>query len=313
MGIGPLVSNTMPHSWVSLKFAELAEHLDGAVEWLARMGVDVTKSRLGRYRRDMLELSAAAESKDIDRLKVLYESALTPLFEANEIVGIYDAFAGSAHENYVRDRIQALSSGPISYTDEDTSASNRARNLAFELQMAARLLAAGLSLEEKIRSDITTRVGTRVVLLECKRPHSEAGVERSVMDAKHQLKQHCDGVDGSQRLGVVAVDLTRLTNPDFELLRGITTTEGAEFLAGYLRNYHDTHKRLWARLHGTKAIGVILRLSVLAHFSDDRSLTYCQQYAIAARPGVRSLEESTLRQLSNAMESATGWDASLRA
>jgi hypothetical protein len=293
----------MPSNWATVGFLQIAAQMDGAVSWLRGLGIDVTNSRVGHYRRVMERLAVADERRDATELRALFPMVVDPLFEANEIGSIYAAFGSGVHDDYVRARITALRSGPLRYTDE-VGSNTCARDLAFELLLAARLVSGGLQLDPAIASDIAVHAAPRRLIFECKRPGSEERVERRVREAKNQIHAKCDAGGRLGSLGVIAVDLTKLVNPEFQLLTGITKAAGTRALGDYLEHYWRAHSRLWGAVESRKVVGVILRLSVMAHFTDDTGLAYCQQYALAEMPGAKEAARRSLRALGEAMNTA---------
>ena len=70
---------------------------------------------------------------------------MVPLFEAEELADIHQWLCGPEHDGYSRERMRTVASGPSSYTDENTSSGSRARNTAFELAVAARIVGGDFS------------------------------------------------------------------------------------------------------------------------------------------------------------------------
>ena len=76
-------------------------------------------------------------------------------------------------------------------------------------------------------SDVAVQVATQTVVVECKRPQSEGALERNVDDARHQLQNHYKSAKRPDCVGVIAVDLTKILNPNLDLLRGFPEAECA--------------------------------------------------------------------------------------
>ena len=301
----------MPGDWSSIEFSELADRLSDAIAWLRGFGVEVDRARLGSYRRSMAELADASARGDRQALRAMFPTFASDLFEANEIATIHAAFRDGRHDEFVRDRLEAFASGSERYTDEGAAAGNRPRNLAFELLIGGRLIASGLTLKAAAGPDVATSVGCQQVLFECKRPQTDAKVERRATEARDQLRKHCRA-SYLPAIGIVALDLTKLTNPEFALLTGKTRAEGTRLLIEFLTEYFRERNALWARVADRRVVGVFLRVSILARFTDDKSLTYCQQYLLVGFDAARPLGRLTLRRLGTALESGGARDAAMQ-
>jgi hypothetical protein len=312
MTLRPAWDEQMVGQWSSLRFSDLADRLSSARLWLRGFGVEVQGARLGAYRKAMDDLVMAVASKDRDRLRALFPIVANDLFEANEIATIYAAYADGRHDDFVRERLKALAGGPLRYVEEDAhSSSNLPRNLAFELLVGARLIASGIQLEAAAGADVAALVGYQRLIFECKRPQTEKRVERRVVEARNQLRERCQPHLSPLTVGVIAVDVTKLTNPDFSLLYGVTSAEGTRMLSAYLKGFYEERQRLWARAASRKIVALFLRVSILARFSDDTGLTYCQQYLLVGLSTARPLARQTLGTLSAALGAGAEHDASI--
>jgi hypothetical protein len=276
----------MASSISTVAFSELAANLQKVAAWLGDLGIDERRTRLGDYRRVMQQLADAHAHGDKDALRAMWPSSMVPLFEAEELVGIHQWLSGPQHNGYVRDRIRIVASGPPSYTDENTSSGNRARNTAFELAIAARIVGGGLQLDHSVPSDVAVRVAAYTVVVECKRPQSEDSLERNVDDARHQLRNRYKSANRSGCVGIIAVDLTKILNPNHNLLRGVPEAEIGEVLSGALEDYSREHERVWQKNRDRQTAAVLLRLNVMAQLADETGLTSCQQVLVSFLPDI---------------------------
>ena len=276
----------MASSISTVAFSELAASLQKVAAWLGHLGIDEPRTRLGHYRRVMQQLADAHAHGEKDALRALWPSSMVPLFESEELVGIHQWLSGSEHDGYVRERMRIVASGPSSYTDENTSSGNRARNTAFELAVAARIVGGGLQLDRSVPSDVAVRVATRTVVIECKRPQSEGALERNVDDARRQLRRRYKSAKRPGCVGVVAVDLTKILNPNHDLLRGFPVAQIGEVLGGTLEDYSREHERVWQKNRDQQTAAVLLRLNAMAQLANDPGLTSCQQVLVSFLPDI---------------------------
>jgi|SRR5580658_133747 hypothetical protein len=296
----------MVGKWSSVGFSDLADRLNEAVSWLGRFGIQVERGRLGAYRKAINELVTLVAKKSSERRPALFPKSANDLFEANEIATIHAAFADGRHDDFVRERLQAFAGGPLRYVDEDpSSSSNRPRDLAFELLVGARLIASGLQLEAAGLADVSATVGLQRLIFECKRPQSEKRIERRAIEARDQLLERCR--DASS-VGVIAIDTTKLTNPDFRVLTGVSSVEGTRRLGAHLADFYRQRLHLWQRVASRRVVALLLRVSILAHFSKDKSLSYCQQYLLVGLSTGGPVTRETLERLSTALDTGADQD-----
>jgi hypothetical protein len=136
---------------------------------------------------------------EIDRNSV----ALT---ESEELVGALPYLQSISLER-ASSKFQALLQGPELPSDEDAN-SNYARNTMFELNLAARLTRAGLSVEPTGDADLEFMSDGIRWFGECKRPYRIETVESNVRDACRQLGQRLSASRLEAR-GLIAISLSR--------------------------------------------------------------------------------------------------------
>jgi hypothetical protein len=260
-------------------------------------------------------LAALEESRalnDVERLKALFPTALTPLFEANDLVTIHRGLRDAGLESYIKTRMQKIVSGPRTYIDEDPAkGSNEARNVTFELMVAERLHTGGLVLDPTLRADVAVKVGNRRALIECKRPQSERQVAQRVVEARDQLKRSYQSALRPGCYGLIAIDLTKLSNPDFGIMTGVKPGEVGMVMTKHIDDFYHENSSVWARVQQAKTAGVVFRLSVLAHLGDDTVLTWCQQYAMVVFPERDPAARSVAEAIEAALRSATAREGTL--
>lgn len=264
-------------------YEELAVDLECAIEWIERFEIVVDRTRVGRYRRLLAEVVELQDSGDASQENSRFHQYVNALFALHELALVHRSFVDRGHDDFVRGRMGSVTAGPISYTEEvPSSSSNLARNIEFELILAGHCVSGGLQLTPSLVSDVTLQVADRVVLLECKRPQSQKGLVRAISDAKDQLMRSYFSLAGHSFRGVVAIDVTKVVNPSFEILRASTLEEVNLRMVKALVNLLTRNNRTLQRLFYRKTLGLILRFSAMAEVGlNETNLMYCQHYAVA--------------------------------
>lgn len=175
-------------------YSEIAADLRNLVDRLRTIGIDLDRGRVRRYLQILESRNGTADERITAATEAtcLAEIAALPL-EALEPV---------------RHRLGELCAGPFA---PDPNHADQGRDLAFELQVAAKLLEASDQVSLSNPADVTLTRGDRQMLVECKRPTSRPALGRAIVKAYRQLSEHRrSGVRG---FGAIAIDSSMIVNP----------------------------------------------------------------------------------------------------
>ncbi|HEY7641720.1 MAG TPA: hypothetical protein VH814_18460 [Steroidobacteraceae bacterium] len=231
----------------------------------------------------------------------------TTLYEAHEIVSIHRALGGGEFDAAIADRIRRISDGPISYTAEKaTSSSNAARNFAFELLVAERLVSGGSKPLFPHYADVGALASNMQLAIQCKRVWSsdEQAIGRNFRNAEKDLKP----AKKVGARGIVALDISRALNPDFTIPRLADQAAIRDALVGVLEDFIDDNAQM-LRDAKAKTIGLLTRVSMMVEQVEPRSsYMYCQQYALTPVPSVSASERQALDEFGVVLQAAASGD-----
>jgi hypothetical protein len=195
---------------------EIATDYDAAVQWVREVGFPVQQGRIAEYRKVIVALSADGWGNLSDPTH--RDRVCTALIEIRELISIFRGVSGI-------DRADAVSGlkhyvkGPFLPTEEDPkTASNRARNIGFELYLNALFAYAGFHPEYGSRADLTFSYSGRRYYVEAKRPLSATAAQTAIRVAKRQLGERLARAGSEQAHGVIALDLTKVINPENKVM-----------------------------------------------------------------------------------------------
>ena len=181
------------------------------IEWLGSLGVPrLDPTRLGSCRR---ALAAAAEAEANRSMFELLQRSdpralMETLFEAIEWSGIYRTF-GTRSDPLLTKKLRRFVKGPPRQREERTdTSSNTARDIGFELTIAAQLAAGGLEPDFGSEADVSVRIEKTPLLIECKRPQSPARIEDLLKEARHQLRGRYANEPSAR--GLTAISFSKL-------------------------------------------------------------------------------------------------------
>src|SRR5262245_5791881 len=103
----------------------------------------------------------------------------TPSPSLSQLLGELLPFLRSCPRDIVAPKLKVVLHGPA-FPSAESSTSNHARNVMFELTMGYRLWRADLSPQLGEHPDLTCTVDGTPVLVECKRPLSDKTVEKRI-------------------------------------------------------------------------------------------------------------------------------------
>lgn len=274
-------------------FNEVNEAVQKAVDWLSNIGIDVTRTRMGEYRKNITLLVDLLKKDNRDDLNRLYPTMVNSLYEANEWINIYRGLEKVKSENLVA-KLEELLKGPEWFIDENiSSSSNRSRNTAFELIITSRIAARGIQPDFATLSDLAFSLNAKKLIVECKRPQSASAVEKNIKTASKQLKRRFQTSIKRNLRGIVAIDISKVGNPSFKMLEVENTASLYLHLSQSITSFIDSFGYLWNDNKHKKIIGMLVRFTGMALLKDMNMLTYFQQWGLDPLPKVGSADHDT--------------------
>lgn len=269
------------------------------------LGHDVDRSRFITYQRVVAELIGALQTAGQAGARTAFnrhpELSLFALTESAEFADVMEFVQQYGATDVLR-TLRRVLDGPDLPIDEDQH-SNEGRNRLFELVVATKLWKAGLRPRLGDRPDLTCEVRGKLFYVECKRPLSKRGAQRSIGRARKMLSDELKPANGPA-LGVIALSLSKLLNPGDQLLVYRGEERGKEQLsraleatAASVRSWEGLPSEivgmLWHAI--TPAVDESLPLFTVAQFMTVHSLA----------PGY-SLEEQWFKLLYDALARVWG-------
>ncbi|MBI3223359.1 MAG: hypothetical protein HYZ46_09955 [Nitrosomonadales bacterium] len=271
----------MAGAFLSTSYELFAADLERALAWMQSLGIVYERTRIGEYKRAIDTLINIYETDDEKRIQNEFSRIVTAAFEANDLIAIHKGLACS-FDAELRSHIGRYVKGPSNYTQEITAtSSNAARNIGFELLVMTKLVSAGIDINFEIKTDVAAHFDNRSIIFECKRPQSLGKLGENVKDAFRQLETKYRNPVHVRHRGIVAIDISKLINPNFLLYEAQDENSLDAGLSKLVDNFIIEHNHLWQTGRNKKTIAVLLRLSLMG-INNERGnmLTYCQQFGL---------------------------------
>lgn len=291
-----------------VRFQEVLERLDRAFDFCRSLGlIDlVQRGRFAGHRRRIQELISLISGGDVtnlppaslERLREGQVHFATALVEALEFVDALEQLH-SLNPGPLKRKLKIVLTGPLLQADENASSTNAARNTLFELYLASRIAAGGLTVELGDHPDLRCPMGVAEILIECKRPFAATGVDRALKQAHDQLKRQIPSRPAGA-FGLIAVSVARALNPGDALLSYYDEHRASEGLSRMLLEISEqepTKKALLEVAKDGRIVGALFHVNTVAL---DRT---AERFTLAVQVNVHSLAlgQEALQRLGGAI------------
>ena len=266
---------------------------------LDELKIPYNNSRIEEYTKDLSEIVQSFPQDQITKLNSSekHKNHLNTLYEVSQINHIYKALSQIDNDDF-RDQLNKMISGPISSLHETIiSSSNEARNSQFELYLLAIFIKTGKVKYKKIKKhDISFIYENKIIIIECKRIQSTKKIQKNINKAKKQIE---NTNILKPIIGIIALDISKLINPDFKII----IVNNKEYLNKILTKEMDsfclTNSQKWNNQQiSKKVVAIILRLSAVAYITDEKLLTFCTQLDFRILSGhVSTSKAETVKEL----------------
>lgn len=285
-----------------ISYEEAYSEVLKATEWLSDQGFDRSKSRIGFYERTIKELVKIYKTESSEKLNAAFSEYGNAIYEIFDLIAIYHGLSKVRDDQKLSDLLHKFLGGPVTYPDENSStSSNLARNTAFQLIVAAKLSDANLTPRLEEPSDIGFQFERYYIFVECKRPQEAKKIEASIRDGRRQLKCRFNSKPSPLYAGIIALDFTKIKNPEFNLLTKDTPEQLQRKLNDITNRFIESSHHLWQKPQKTKILGVLTHFSTMAVIKDRNLLTHCRQLTLnpleASGSDIKSLAWSLAKHL----------------
>jgi len=151
-------------------------------------------------------------------------------------------------------------------------------------------------------SDTGTTFEGKRLLVECKRLNSHKKIEKNVRVAANQLKTQLNDHVGSGYRGLIALDISKLVNPEFHLFSKENDVELVNGLTSAVQEFIDKYENIWHPIiykKSKKILGVLIRMSVMGQSKQRNLLATCSEWGLNPCPTIKSSDGEFLVNLTN--------------
>ncbi len=247
---------------------EIKENFDSAVAWLDSIGFPLQRGRIVEYRKRINIIYLNWDTQKWGDLKNEENKALltTVLLEARELISIYKGF--SEHTNpEISNELSHYLKGPVLITDEKAAnASNRPRNIGFELYLNALFIKAGMIPIYDTRADMSFQYNGSRFFIEAKRPLTSKSAVANISEGNKQLKNRYESSISKKNKGILALDLSKVINPNNKIM----VVESDQHLNTLMYNEDKVQiealSEHWHKKRHKRTVAVLLHYRLLTNF-----------------------------------------------
>lgn len=292
--------------FATTSYADLANEHGRIQDWLVSLGYKIAPTRLGSYFRYLERIEKERQAGTLETLLCTEgtQKLIAAVSESLELRRIYRALSPLAIDPELQRRLADFIKGPILYADErPTSASNHARDIAFELSLGAALLQAGLPVEFHPEGDLRFVLKGREVFVECKRPQELHQVRGRIKGAFRQLTvNYAKSSKPADARGLVALSITKALNPtecDLATRSRETLSKG---LLGTANAFVRDYGSAWQNPEDARTIGCLIELRAFVFVRSESIPQSGVYHVLTHRAGIGAVDMQFLNTLSARLE-----------
>ena len=250
----------------TLTFAQVADDAEAVLDECRAAGlrVDATRMAVGVRRLREIAVHVATHTPADPWLTFRGLPDVAVITEASEFATLRPSLPRWLKDDraVMLEKLKRVLGGPAVPTDE-TARSSDPRNVLFELALGAQVEVSGQLVKHGEHPDVAVPLRRRDVLVQCKRVLSEKQLEKNMKDAAGQLQDDFDQARRSS-VGLVAIDVSRIVNPEWECLTFSTPQQVSTAMQGRLSRIVERTLRVRAEL-SYPIVGTLFRFSTIAH------------------------------------------------
>jgi len=283
-------------------FSDLLEIFDRCIIWMKRLGLSIPSTRIDKYHKGLRELVEMYDSGDVRRLDAAQERYLDVLYEVSELIHIYRNFDGSEVEGML-EQLKYVKDGPETRSGERAADSSiKARNTAFELLVGATLHRVGFIIDLSNVEDVAANFENIHCVVECKRPSSVAKIVHSLNTALSQCKRRIERDAIPIALGIVAIDFSKVVNPQDGKLYCDSPDEIDRDLGFFIDHYSNEYISRSKLRFNKRCLGVLARVSTIAISRSTSTPYYAQQWRFIINSDVSEKHRAASNMVVSAMQ-----------
>lgn len=267
----------MSHFYVSQTYIAASAELDEACAWLDGLGINFSRTRIGRYKALFASLAKHQQEGTLDGFydEYTFQEWVNAAYEAAELVRMYEGL-GAQNEPTLVARLRDALKGHELYVLDDNDRSGR--DFSFELSIAAKFARAGLVIDFGDDADLKTEIDGRTFYVECKRIKSETKARQRVKSGLAQLSRRYESTEQpADARGILVVSIGKMVNSELGLLEAENSNALGEKSFAYNAAFIKQYRSNWQANVDQRTLGVAVVLDSPGILTSNQQLITCHE------------------------------------
>ena len=260
----------MSHYYTSMKYTEASAQLELACEWLDRIGVNYSRTRVNKYRK----LFASAASHQLSNtLECFHQDKewINAVYEVAEITRIFKGLNEQNSQELVQ-RLRKSLKGHHQYVLDNSD--NSGSNFSLELSIASKFVLGGYSVDFGDNADVATNIGDIRFFVECKRLKSANQIEKRISEGLKQLvTRYQSSQIPSMARGIIILSISKVINENLGQLDGEKSRVLADAGFKHIEAFISTYQPRWQREVDQRTLGAAVILDVPGRIGKGKLIT----------------------------------------
>jgi hypothetical protein len=268
----------MLYTFSEIKFEQELSILEQLSQWLFKIGISIDGTRFCKLLDLVRDIVHHYKSDKVSQLLKKYDKATLwiALIDATAFIRVFLGFKDTKSHDLPRAKLKEILDGPLLPWNESPDAGNiHARNILFELEMAAWFKRAGLEVTNY--DDIQFNFMKHTFNVQCKRIHSSRKIGDNVASAADQITKRM--VSCPRTKGLICLCIDKISGKEDMVLEVNNHSSVPYFLEQIVYDFINSYNHLWQRLLNVHVLGTFVILNAVALIKDRKKpmLTHCRQ------------------------------------
>lgn len=289
------------HFYASQTFVDASRKLDDACKWLQRIGVNYSKTRLGRYKQVFSDLAKCQLANTLDAFDETHSFTewVNAAHEVAEIVRIYEGLADTHDPSLVGRLRDSLRGHELFVLDND---GRSGRDFTFELSVASKFARHGYAINFGADADVETEFGGSAFFVECKRLKSGQSIRKRIKEGLAQLNRRYDASNNPVLArGLLALSIGKVANAQLGWLEADSVQNLGQMASKHNVAFINKYRNDWKNCDDSRTLGVLIILDAPGVLVSENKLITIHEAAVNNCVSTDSPEYQLLISLANSV------------
>lgn len=289
----------MTHVYISQSYIDASSQLNDACDWLESLGIEYSRTRIGRYKAlfSILAKHQLANTLDTFYDEYTFETLVNATHEVAELVRMYEGLNSQNNPNLVTRLCNALKGHELYILD---SKDRSGRDFSLELAMAEKFARHGYAIDFGHDADLKVEIDGAPFYLECKRLKSTQKIQRRIKEGLNQLhRRYAKSQHPNMTHGLLVLSIGKTVNSNLGLLEADDPRSLGDKAFAHNRAFISKYKPYWQTKVDPRTLGVAVVLDTPGILNPTKQLITCHEVTINNSVPINTHGYQLLRRISD--------------